>query len=84
MIMMNPVRIREAHKIQPILGHMFAVLRLGQQAIDQPFVGACRGIGQKAANVFTGRGQAREIQAQPSNQGAAVCGGTRREPFRLK
>ncbi len=67
MVMVNAVRVREAHQVEPILGHVLAVLGLGQQAIHQTLVGVRRGIGEKGPDFLAGRRQAGEIKTQPAN-----------------
>ena len=84
MVMVNAVGVGEAHQVEPVLGHVFAVLWLGQQAIDQALVGVRRGVGEKGLDFLAGRRQTGKIEAQAPDQSATVCGRTRCQAFRLE
>ena len=77
-------RVGEAHDVEPADGHALAVLRRGQEAVDQPLVGAGRGVGLEGGDEFRGRGQAREVEAQAAGQRPAVGLGRGLQPVRLQ
>ena len=64
--------IRVAHDIEPVASPAFAVMRRGQQAIDDFREGVCRFVGEKSVDFLRRRWKAAEIERRPADQGALV------------
>ena len=65
---LRAIGVGEAHQVEPIPGHVLAVLRFGQQPIDESLVGVERVVGQERLNLVAGRWQAGQIEAKAPDQ----------------
>jgi len=71
-IVVDPVGVREPHEVEPVPGHVLAVLRLREQAVDEPRVRVGPLVREKRVDILARRRQAREVEAQPADQRARI------------
>jgi hypothetical protein len=62
------VGISIARQIEPDIGHVFAVGGRGQEAVHQSFVSGGRAVRQERIALSQARGQAPQIEAQPTDE----------------
>ena len=65
-------RVGVAHEVEPVNRHALAVMRTGQQAIDQFANGARRRVGNERPHLFPSRRQPGEVERQAADQRTAV------------
>ena len=78
------VRVGVAGRVEPLHGHPFAISRRGQQPIDESLVGARLLICQERPNFGDRRRQPGQVEAQATNQGAAIRFRCRLQPARFE
>ena len=78
----KPSRVGIAHRVQPVHRLLLGVPWGGQQPVDQPGIGVRCRILDKGRNLSLGRGNPRQIQHHPPEQGPSV-GLRRRTQARL-
>ena len=78
------VRVGIAGGVEPVEGHPLAVVRRGQQAIDQLFVGIGTRVGQKGIDLGRRRRQAGQVERQPADQRCLVRLGRRLQSLALE
>src|SRR5436190_21311772 len=67
-VVLKAIALGKAREIQPMPPPTFAVMRRGQQAIDQLFVSRWRSVVDEGVNLLRGGGQANEIKRHTPNQ----------------
>ena len=84
LIEVQPVRVREARRRQPMHGHPLAVAGRRQQPVDHLLVRPRGLVGEECVDLGRGWRQARQIERHPADQRGAV--GLRRgpQPFTLQ
>ena len=65
-------RVGVAHEVEPVNRHALAVMRTGQQPVDQFAKGARRRVGDKRPHLFPSRRQPGEVERQAADQRTAV------------
>ena len=70
--------------IQPVLAPALAVAWRGQQAVDEPFVGAGIGIADECGDLLGPGRQAGQVEADAADQGRAIGVGTEGQPLVLE
>src|SRR5262249_23773556 len=68
-----------AHQVEPVSAPALAVLRRGEQALDQFLVGVGCGIADERLDLCRSWWQANQVEAGATDQGAAFRRGGRRE-----
>ena len=81
---MHSVGVGEAHKIEPVTGHMLTVLFPGEKEVDEVLVSAGTFVGEKCTHLHAGRGQTREVESETSDERASVSIGGRGQLFAFK
>ena len=71
----QPLRVGIPGQIEPDPTPAFAIGRVGQEAIDQPFVGVGSGVLHKRGHLGGGRGNAAQVETQSADQGVLVGDG---------
>ena len=75
-----PVGLGVADQIEPVAGPPFAVARTCQEPVNEPLVGAGRGVGQERGNIGGRRRKPRQVEAQAAYQCALIGLGGRHQP----
>ncbi len=70
------VALGETGQVEPVPRPAFAVMRAGQQAVDQPFVGRSGplALGDESLDFLRRRRQADQVEVRPANQRPRVGG----------
>jgi hypothetical protein len=84
MVIEKTVRLAEACKIEPVVGHALGIARRREQAIDEALVRIRRRVGDESVDLLERRRQARQRQADAADQRLAVGCGRGREAFAVK
>ena len=79
-----PQRLGVAHQVEPVPGPAFAVVRRGEQPIDDLLVGAGRFVGQKGIDLGRRRRQADQVERHAAQQRALVGRRRRRQAGRFE
>ena len=78
-ILVVAMSLGEMNQIHPVPRPALAIMRTGEQAIDQPFIGVGRSIARGTGDLLGSRRQADQVEREPADQGAAVGLGRRLE-----
>src|SRR5258707_46512 len=73
-IFIQPVRIGVSNDVKPMPPPALAVLRAGEQAVDQLFPRIRGFVVEKCLDFFRRWRQTDQVECDPSYQGAAICG----------
>src|SRR5262249_17208765 len=73
-----------ADQVEPVASPLFAVMRRGEQPINQPLVGIRRIVFQESVDLFGRRGKAGQVVSDTADQGDAVSGRARCQPLRFE
>jgi hypothetical protein len=76
-VRLQPVAVGVAGDVQPVPAPALAVVPAGQEPIDEPLVGVGCGVLDERPHLLRGRGQADQVEIDPSNQGPPVGRGVR-------
>ena len=71
-ILVVPVRLGEMHQVHPVTSPALAIMRTGEQSVDEPFVSVRRLIREELGDFLASGRQAEQIKREPADQGAAV------------
>ena len=75
------IRIGIAGQVEPAAGHVFSVVRRGEQPVDQILIGPGRGVGEKCRDLGGLGGQAGEIERDPTDESGPIGLGLLLESF---
>src|SRR5262249_41175169 len=67
-------------EVEPVPAPSLAVVRAGQEPVDQPLVGVRRAVGEEGLDLFGRRRQAGHVERHPADQGPPIPLGGRGEP----
>ena len=73
------VGLAVANQVEPVPAPFFAIMRAGEQAVDQALERAGRSVGDERVDLVRGRRQPGEVICQPADQGRAIRGRGRLE-----
>ena len=79
-VVMDSVGVREPDSVEPVTRHVFAILRPRQQPLDEALVRARGFVGEELLDLVARRRQARQVERDPTDQGASVRRRLRRTP----
>src|SRR5262249_49779480 len=82
-VVLETVALREAGEIEPVSSPTLAVMRRGEQAIDELLVGVGRGVVHEGIDFRRRWRQADEIERNPANENLATGGNGRDEAVRF-
>ena len=82
--MLEAVALGEAGQVEPVPAPALAVVRAGQQPIDELVVGVGRRIGDERLDLLRRRRQADQVEVRAANQLAAIGGRVRRNALRFQ
>ncbi len=83
-LLVKALRVCVARHVEPVASPTLAVVRRGQQAIDEPFVGVGRLVGQKRVDSSGFGRQPQQIERQAADQRPLVRIGREGELFRFE
>ena len=75
------VGVGVAGQVEPVPAPALAVVRRGEQPVDQPLVGVGPGVGEEGLDLGGRRRQAEQVEAEPADQRRAVGLGRRARPL---
>ena len=70
-----------ARDVEPMAGHLLAMVRVRKQPIDDLFIGIRSGIGDERRHLFRGRRQARQGEGDAADERRPVGLGVERQPL---
>ena len=71
-VLLVAVRLGEPRHVHPVPGEAFAVMRGGQQAIDEPLVGVGGRVVDEGVDLLGRRGQSGQVEGDAADQRASV------------
>ena len=76
-VVFEPFALGVADDVEPVPPPAFAVVRRGEEVIDNALVGSIRRIGHEGLDLLGARRKADQIEEQPPDEGPRISGGRR-------